>query len=116
MLPDSNPLDDVKLEDIPPRSTTIQIPDEAARSFGDTICKRCSDLRAEHTAVPLPNGSRCKGKEGNCNCSGFVEWWKMNCFTKYSKTESRLDYVVSSLNGFGQYCSISWTIRYKALI
>ena len=64
--------DNPKLEDITPTSDTIAIPVEAARSFSNTICKKCNDRAGEHTAVPLADGSRCNGKNGKCTCQGFL--------------------------------------------
>ncbi|MCH7969015.1 MAG: hypothetical protein IH841_07220 [Thaumarchaeota archaeon] len=64
--------DNPRLEDIPSTSATIETPIEAARSFSDTICKRCEDRAGEHTTIPLADGSRCNGKNGKCTCQGFL--------------------------------------------
>ena len=69
-------LDDITLDDIPPTSATVKIPIEAGRIFADKICKRCNHRAGNHQTVPLENGSKCTGSDGNgCNrsCSGFIE-------------------------------------------
>ena len=71
-MSDNLDFDNPRLEDITPKSASIDIPIEVARSISDTICKRCNDRNGDHTTVPRANGSRCNGKNGECTCAGFV--------------------------------------------
>ena len=76
LIPIIGDFEDIKLEDIEPTTSTIEITREQSDSFKKRLCKRCNHKRGNHRVDLLENGTRCIGLDGegcNISCMGFVE-------------------------------------------